>query len=107
MNPSRIQTQEQALVERYLQRYAEDPLKYRLLMRLYGARPNQSTTELAEPLQIHASQVRRLLRLLVLDGLVDERGGAGNKMYSLSNNPSARRLVTELLRRAIESRGGS
>jgi DNA-binding IclR family transcriptional regulator len=105
MNPSRTQAQEHARVERYTQRYADDRLKYRLLMRLYGARPNQTIVELAEPLRIHPSQVRRSLRTLVLDGLVSERGDAGAKTYSLSNNPSARWLVTELLRRAIESGG--
>jgi hypothetical protein len=105
MNPSRTEAQEHARVDRYVQRYADDPLKHRLLMRLYSGRSNQTIAELSEPLRVHPSQVRKSLRMLILDGVVGERGDTGTKTYSLSSNPSARWLVSALLRRAIELGG--
>lgn len=107
MNVSRTQSQEHARVERYCERYAADSLKYRLLMRLYGARPNQALSQLAEPLRVHPADARKSLCVLVLDGLVTERSDAHGAVYSLSSSPSARWLVTELLRRAIASGGTS
>jgi DNA-binding MarR family transcriptional regulator len=106
MNVSQTQrTQDHARVERYRKRYGDDPLKYRLLMRLYGARPNRTLGELAEPLRVHPADARKSIRALVRDGLVAEREDKGSATYSLSSSPSARWLVTELLRRAIESGG--
>lgn len=82
-------------------RYADDPLKYRLLLRLYSAASAQRLKELAEPLRVHPANARKSLRVLVSDGLVVQRGG-GAGIYSLSPDPSARALVTRLLSRVIE-----
>lgn len=108
MNLSRTQqAQEHTPLERYVQRYAADPLKHRVLMRLFGARANQTLQELAESLRVHPADARKSLRMLVLDGLVSERGGGRGTAYSLSTSPSARGIVTGLLSRAIETGGGS
>ncbi len=74
MNPSQTQAQEHASADRYTQRYADDPLKCRLLMCLCCARHSKSIAQLAEPLHVHPSQVCKSLRMLVLDGLACERG---------------------------------
>ena len=105
--PKTTVSPEHARVERYRERYADDPLKYRLLMRLYGARPNQTLDQLADPLRVHHADARKSLRMLVRDGLVAEREDKSTTAYSLSSTPSARWLITELLRRAIESGGTS
>jgi DNA-binding MarR family transcriptional regulator len=105
INRPKTVSPEHARVERYQERYADDPLKHRLLMRLYGARPTQTLQELAESLRVHPADARKSLRMLVLDGLVNERRGGRGAAYSLSSTPSARWLVTELLRRTIASGG--
>jgi hypothetical protein len=104
MNKPKAASPEQARLERYQERYADDPLKYRLLMRLYGTRP-KTITELAEPMRVHAADARKSLRTLVRDGLVTERNDGGTMIYSVATAPAPRWLVTELLRGAIESGG--
>ena len=107
VNRAKTVSPEQTRVERFRERYADDPLKYRLLMRLYGARLSQTVDQLAKPLRVHPADARKSVRTLVRDGLVAEREDKGTTTYSLSSTPSARWLVSELIRRAIESGGRS
>ena len=89
---------------RYFNRYSADPLKFRLLIRLFGTMsPCEDADNLARRLRVPEGRVRKSLRTLVLDGLVSERKESGVYTYSLSRSPAARSLVAHLLREAIQT----
>lgn len=104
--PQKAHSTSDKLIEDLVRRYADDPLKHRLLMRLYGHRESAMTlADLSDPLRVPHSGARKSLNGLVQDGLVEEGKKGGDVAYSLSSSPFARNLVTAVLRRAIEAQG--
>ena len=100
-----VEPHSEDVVDVLLRRYAEDPLKHRLLLRLYGAHAGHTVPDLAESFRVHPSSVRRSIQALVSDGLVAQSGTGRGAVYSLLASPSSRSRVTELLRRTIGNPG--
>jgi hypothetical protein len=92
-------------VEETVERYVANSLLPRLLMRFWNTdRPFDLVRDIAEPLRIHASEARTGLRELICDGFVVQRNELDRTSYFLTKDPSARALVGQVLRRAIEQR---
>lgn len=90
-------------MERFFQRYADDPLLFRVLMRFsFTNTPLDCDTDLAAPLGAHASAVRKSLVSLVLEGFVIARKHDGVTAYMLTTDAPTRLVAGELLRLAIE-----
>ena len=94
-------------IEQFFQRYADDPLVVRVLMRFRGASgPLDCVTNLATPLGVHASYVRKSLLSLVLEGFVTARNHDGETTYMLTRDPARRTLAERVLRTAMERGSG-
>lgn len=100
---SRATDSSPAGIERFFQRYADDALVFRVLVRFWGTdRPLDAITDLAVPLGIHASYIRKSLLSLVLEGFVTARQQDGETTYMLTRDQSARLIAGQLLRAAID-----
>lgn len=92
-----------ASIERFFQRYADDALLFRVLMRFWGTdRPLDGVGDLAVPLGVHASHLRKSLHSLVLEGFVTGLEQDGETTYMLTRDQSARLIAGQVLRAAID-----
>ncbi len=90
-------------IERFFGRYEDDQLLFRVLMWLWHAdRPLDAASDVAVSLGVHASDVRRSLLSLVLEGFVTARQHDGETTYMLTCDPSARLIAAQLMRSAID-----
>jgi len=90
-------------LERFFQRYGDDPFLFRVLMCVWRTdRPLDAISDVAAPLGVDASDVRSSLLSLVLEGFVTARRCDGETLYMLTHDPPARIVAGQLLRRAIE-----
>ena len=98
---------EPAGVDEALKPYLADPLLPRLLMRFWSTdRPLDIAADLAAPLRIRMSDVRKGLRILVRGGFVAVRTDfGGHTTYCLTRDPSQRKRAEQILRGAIETGG--
>ncbi len=94
-------------IDEALKPYLANPLIPRLLMRFWSTdRPLDIAADLAAPLRIHVSEVRKGLRVLVRGGFVAVRSDIGGRTtYSLTHDPSQRECAEQILRGAIEGEG--
>jgi len=91
-------------VERLAEQYALAPLNYRVLKRLWLI-PNREHgfEHLATALHATVPEVRRAIRVLQRDGLVNEhQDPAGENVYVASSSLSAHWLITQLLAKGAE-----
>jgi len=89
-----------------IEKYADDPLTTRVIMRLYGMATARTAPELAESLQFSKSKTRKALETLVSDGLVVRKGDGRSATYLLSLEPTARNLVTQFLQKTLAGPAG-
>ena len=90
-------------VERFFDRYGDDPLVFRVLTRFSGAHHALSCgSDIAVPLGKQEAQIRRAVLSLVLEGFVTARRHEGETSYIFTTDPGARSTAGILLRRAAE-----
>jgi hypothetical protein len=90
-------------IEQFFARYGDDQLLFKVLQCAWRAdRPLDAVSDIAAPLRAPASDVRRSLLSLVLEGFITARQCDGETLYMLTHDPSARIVAGQLLRRVIE-----